>query len=66
MNPFRILFPKPTKQSVLEKLAYYEAKYKKAVEHEKLHKYINHSLLRDIESMAGKIAKLKAMLSRFE
>lgn len=66
MSIFRIFFPQPTKQTVLEKIAYHEAKLQKMVEHERLSKYINHSLNRSIEETSGKIAELKVMLGRFK
>lgn len=65
MSIFKLLFPAPTKEKTLEDLAYWRARVKVAIEHEKMKRHIDGYLLGRIEKMKGTIARLEARLETF-
>lgn len=66
MNFFKFIFPAPTKDKTLEDLAYYRAKLKVAIAHEKLIRYVDGDLINKIGELSGMVAKLEARLKSFD
>lgn len=66
MNFLKCIFPSPTKEKTIEDLAYWRGRLDIAIQHEKMKKYIDSSLLAHIEEMNGKVAKLEARLKTFK